>query len=144
MSFTMLRKNKIWRVDLVRSCDTSSYHIWNRISLCVDTDFFFRRVVFHPRETLVFEPEKSLVYNKRKFVTAISHGKNGLLCDKLHVTLGVKYVSFLFFFNQIFLIMILLIANQLIILETSEGENDKQAKGTVEKEKVYCTNKGRS
>ena len=25
---------------------------------------FFRLVVFHPRETLVFEPEKSLVYNK--------------------------------------------------------------------------------
>ena len=34
----MLRKNKIWKV--VRSCDTSLYHIWNRISLCVDTNFF--------------------------------------------------------------------------------------------------------
>ena len=34
----MLCKNKIWKV--VRSCDTSSYHIWNHISLCVDTDFF--------------------------------------------------------------------------------------------------------
>ena len=38
MIFTTLCKNKIWKV--VRSCDTSSYHIWNRISLCVDTDFF--------------------------------------------------------------------------------------------------------
>ena len=62
MIFTILRKNKIWKV--VRSCDTSSYHIWNRISLCVDTDFFFCRVVLHSRETLVFEPEKSQVYNK--------------------------------------------------------------------------------
>ena len=62
MIFTMLHKNKIWKV--VRSCDTSSYHIWSRISVCVDTDFF-PSFVFHPRETLVFEPEKSLVYNKK-------------------------------------------------------------------------------
>ena len=60
MIFTMLRKNKIWKV--VCLCDTSSYHIWNCISLC-RYGFFFRCVVFHLRETLVFEPEKSQVYN---------------------------------------------------------------------------------
>ena len=52
------------------SCDTSSYHIWNRISLCVDTDFFFPVVLYFTRvRRLYLSQKKSVVYNNSRYPT---------------------------------------------------------------------------
>ena len=75
MNFTILRKNKIWK--MTESSSLLQYviipYLEPYFAVC-RYGFFSRDILFHPCETLVFEPEKSQVYDKenRTFSPQIS------------------------------------------------------------------------